>query len=98
MDFNIDPSTLSGAVVCVLFWVSGIITNASRRMKKQSMSFKQYWTVDWAHSLTSLLISIALLILFFVNKQNSVFMYFSAGYIIDSLINKAEAQTQAGDS
>ena len=95
MDFNVDPNTVLGECVCVMFWLAGVITNMSRRMQKQGLSFKQYWTVDAAHSIASMFVSVAMLILFYVNKQNSVFMYFAVGYMIDSFINKAEAQVGA---
>jgi hypothetical protein len=94
MDFNVDPSTVMGEVVCVLFWMAGILSNMARQMKKQNLTFKQYWTVDGFYSFAALFVSIALIILFYINKENSVFAYFSVGYIVDSFINKAEAQAE----
>ena len=91
MDFNADPSTLLGEIVCILFWVAGILSNMARRMNKQKLTFRQYWTVDSFHSFASMFVSIALIILFYMNKENSVFMYFSVGYMVDSFINKAES-------
>lgn len=91
MDFNVDPSTVLGESVCVLFWAAGILSNMSRRLSKQNITFRQYWTVDAFHSFASLFVSIALIILFYMNKETSVFAYFSVGYVIDSFINKAES-------
>ena len=90
---NVDPSTVIGAAICLLMWAAGIISNVSRRMRSKAITFKQYWTVDAGRSMVSVLVSVAAILLFFYNKEQSVFAYFSIGYIADSLINKADAQS-----
>ena len=90
---NVDPSTVIGAAICLLMWAAGIVSNVARRLRSQNITLKQYWTVDFGRSIVSVLVSVAAILLFFYNREQSVFAYFSIGYIADSLINKADAQT-----
>lgn len=90
---NVDPTTLIGAAICILMWLAGIVSNVGRRMRSQSITFSQYWTLDASRSAVSILVSVAAILLFFLNKEQSVFAYFSIGYIADSMINKADAQS-----
>ena len=90
-NLSVDPSSSLGLTVVILVGLAGLITNAGRRMRNQKISFIQYFSTDAWYSIVSILISVAALLVFYINKESSLFAYFGVGYIADSFINKARA-------
>ncbi len=95
MDYNVDITTMLGLATALLVWLAGLMTSVGREIQRLGIDFKHYWVTDPLHSVSSVILSVALVIICITSKESSVFAYFSIGYMVDNFINRAVAKTGA---
>ena len=86
-----EALTITQIALAALMWLMGLASHYLKKCIREKIGFKEYWTSHPNESVLSVVGGIAALIVLLNAGETDLFVFFGAGYIADSLINKAEA-------
>ena len=93
-DLTVDVQTAIGMIAMLMAWLAGLLVHMTKEMARNKIGLVDYWKSYPLHSVISILLSTAGMLVMYSHNSGSLFMYFSLSYILDSFINRVEAQTQ----
>ncbi len=81
---------LIATLICLLCYLSGIITNIYNQMKREDIGIKDYWMSYGKRSVASIGTLVAAFFgMMFMDENVPMYAYFTTGLATDYLINKA---------
>lgn len=93
-DLTVDVQTAIGMIAMLMAWLAGLLVHMTKEMARNKIGLVEYWKSYPLNSVISILLSTAGMLVMYSHNNGSLFMYFSLSYILDSFINRVEAQTQ----
>lgn len=82
--------------IYLLYWVAGIATHWGLKLQREGVTARQYWASKPLNSISSILVSFAVVLNSLVAGDNEFMTYFGAGFVAEAMINRYVA-SQGGD-
>lgn len=87
--------TMLHYIALVLAWLGGILVRFAHKVRIEGIDWRQYFLKYPVRTAASLIVSVAICLVMLINKDSNVVAYFSVAFMVETLVNKSEAQKYA---